>query len=125
MTPTKPWVAALESEFALDVTAEEVFAALLFRYVYHHYFCHILEFYRFAVLNKYADFTKALPWVRDVAAEVMRRCQCRCNSFRTIQCPSSATAVECLGGRSVLVYRSFLAHKFVSIREIRGRYCHI
>ena len=48
--------------------------------------------------------------MRDVAAEVMRRCQCRCNSFRTIQCPSSATAVECLGGRGVLVYRSFLAH---------------
>ena len=68
------------------------------------------ELYRFAVLNKHADFTKALPWMRDVAAEVMRRCQCRCNSFRTVQCPSSATAVECLGGRGILVYRSFLAH---------------
>ena len=54
MTPTEPWVAALESEFALDVTAEEVFAALLFRYVYHHYFCHILEFYCIAV--SYQDF---------------------------------------------------------------------
>lgn len=84
------------------------------------YLFHIaLELYRIAVLNKHADFTKALPWVRDVAAEVMRRCQCRCNSFRTVQCPSSATAVECLGGRGVLVYRSFLAHIIRSIRSIR------